>query len=216
MLPKNKTQNLITRFLFKAYNRLEVNYQKFASWFWLESLKFHAKRLGVNVTLGKAIQVNRKTIIQGKGQIKLGDGVLLGYRIGGSPTLPILIQPRYKNSSVEIGDHSALVNGTEIIACEKIVIGKNCRIGAKCTIIDSDFHGIHPEKRSEKGKISPVTIGNNVWIGLGAIVLKGVLVGDDAIIGAGCVVSKNVNPGDIVAGNPMLIVGNVYDNQFTE
>ena len=135
----------------------------------------------------------------------------MGYRIGGSPTLPILLQPRNKNALIEIGDHSTLINGTEIISCEKVLIGKKCRVGAKCVIIDSDFHGIHPEKRSEKGKISPVRTPDTAWIGLGVMILKGVTIGDDAIIGAGCVVTKNIQSGDIVVGNPMRTIGNVYD-----
>jgi maltose O-acetyltransferase len=52
----------------------------------------------------------------------------------------------------------------------------------------------------ESGK--SVTIGRNVWIGGGAILLPGINVGDDAIIGAGSVVMRDVAPGATVAGNP--------------
>jgi maltose O-acetyltransferase len=52
----------------------------------------------------------------------------------------------------------------------------------------------------ELGK--PVTIGADVWIGGGAIVLPGVTVGDGAIIGAGSVVTRDVAPGTTVVGNP--------------
>ncbi|MCV5222527.1 maltose O-acetyltransferase, partial [Escherichia coli] len=48
----------------------------------------------------------------------------------------------------------------------------------------------------------PVKIGNNVWIGGGAIILPGVTIGDEAVVGAGSVITKDVAPGDRVAGNP--------------
>ncbi|MFV2054203.1 DapH/DapD/GlmU-related protein, partial [Aliiroseovarius sp. YM-037] len=63
-----------------------------------------------------------------------------------------------------------------------------------------------PAKRAEGLEIAhPVTIGANVWIGGGAIVLPGVSVGDGAIIGAGSVVTRNVPAGATVAGNPARV-----------
>ena len=51
-----------------------------------------------------------------------------------------------------------------------------------------------------------VTIGNDVWIGRGAIVLSGVTIGDGAIIGAGAVVSKDIPPYAVAVGNPIRII----------
>lgn len=48
----------------------------------------------------------------------------------------------------------------------------------------------------------PIVIGNNVWIGAGAIVLPGVTIGDNAVVGAGSVVTKNVEANTVVAGDP--------------
>jgi maltose O-acetyltransferase len=48
----------------------------------------------------------------------------------------------------------------------------------------------------------PVTIGANVWIGGGAIILPGVTIGDDAIVGAGSIVTRDVAAGATVVGNP--------------
>ena len=64
-------------------------------------------------------------------------------------------------------------------------------------------HPIDPAVRRsglESGR--PIRIGNNVWIGGGAIVLPGVTIGDDAVIGAGSVVTRDVPAGAVVVGNP--------------
>jgi maltose O-acetyltransferase len=83
-----------------------------------------------------------------------------------------------------------------------IHIGDGTQIGPAVQIYAAD----HPRDREQRlaglecGK--PVTIGRNVWIGGGAILLPGVIVGDDAVIGAGSVVTRDVAGGATVAGNP--------------
>ncbi|MGI4854798.1 MAG: sugar O-acetyltransferase [Janthinobacterium lividum] len=83
-----------------------------------------------------------------------------------------------------------------------IHIGDGTQIGPAVQIYTAD----HPRDRQtrlaglEFGK--PVTVGRNVWIGGGAILLPGVTVGDDAIIGAGSVVTRDVPEGATVVGNP--------------
>ena len=99
-------------------------------------------------------------------------------------------------------------------------IGSHCLISWGVGIADSDFHPVSaaarrvdaealapyyegkPERPLEAVRSRPVRIGNNVWIGMNAIVLKGVTIGDDCVIAAGAVVTKDVPPGTIVAGNP--------------
>jgi len=83
-----------------------------------------------------------------------------------------------------------------------IRVGDGTHIGPAAQICTAD-HPRNPALRAEgweRGR--PVTIGANVWIGAGAIILPGVEIGDDAIIGAGCVVTKDVPQGVTVAGNP--------------
>jgi maltose O-acetyltransferase len=83
-----------------------------------------------------------------------------------------------------------------------IVIGDMTQIGPYAQILAAD----HPREAAardaglENGR--PVTIGRNVWIGGGALILPGVTVGDDAIVGAGAVVTRDVRAGTTVAGNP--------------
>ncbi len=68
------------------------------------------------------------------------------------------------------------------------------------------YTATHPldatERRSGIEGAKPIRIGNNVWLGGGAIVLAGVTIGDDAVIGAGSVVTRDVPAGAVVVGNP--------------
>jgi maltose O-acetyltransferase len=83
-----------------------------------------------------------------------------------------------------------------------IRIGDGCQIGPGVQIYAAD-HPRDPDTRRrglENGK--SVTVGKNVWIGGGAILLPGISIGDDAIVGAGSVVTRNVAAGTTVAGNP--------------
>lgn len=83
-----------------------------------------------------------------------------------------------------------------------VSIGDDCQIGPAVQIYAAD-HPLDPKVRRsglESGR--PVKIGNNVWIGGGAIILPGVTVGDNAVIGAGSVVTRDVPARATVVGNP--------------
>jgi maltose O-acetyltransferase len=93
-----------------------------------------------------------------------------------------------------------------ILDTAPVTIGDGTRIGPAVQIYTAD-HPRDPElRRSGLEQGIPVTIGENVWIGGGAIVLPGVTIGDDAIVGAGSVVTRDVPPGATVVGNPARIV----------
>lgn len=85
-------------------------------------------------------------------------------------------------------------------------IGDGTQIGPGVQIYAADHPRDHNARLSglENGKT--VTIGKNVWIGGGAIILPGVTIGDDAIVGAGSVVTRDVAPGTTVAGNPARVL----------
>ncbi|RBQ03558.1 acyltransferase [Pedobacter miscanthi] len=116
--------------------------------------------------------------------------------------------------TIEIGDNSML-NGVSITAYKRVKIGKNCQI-ASCTLIsDTDFHPVNPSIRLMESmgyKIDhtvvnkeEVLIGNNVWIGWGSTILKGVNIGDNSIIAAGSVVVNDIPSNVIAAGNPAKV-----------
>lgn len=85
--------------------------------------------------------------------------------------------------------------------CE-VEIGDQTQIGPGVQILTAD-HPRDPVQRAEGIEFGrPITIGRNVWIGGGAIILPGVTIGDDAIIGAGSVVTRDVPSGATAVGNP--------------
>ncbi|GAB6462948.1 hypothetical protein bcgnr5376_14870 [Bacillus cereus] len=84
---------------------------------------------------------------------------------------------------------------------EKVEIGKDCAISWDVTITDTDYHSIN-----NRYDTSPVKIGNNVWIGCNATILKGVCIADGAVIAANSVVTRDVPPNCLVAGVPGEVV----------
>ncbi|MEU9556296.1 sugar O-acetyltransferase [Streptomyces fumanus] len=83
-----------------------------------------------------------------------------------------------------------------------ITIGADCQIGPNVQLL-TPTHPLEPGPRRDKLEAArPITIGDNVWLGGGAIVLPGVTIGDDSVIGAGAVVTKDVPPGVVAVGNP--------------
>ena len=83
-----------------------------------------------------------------------------------------------------------------------VTIGDATQIGPGVQILAADHPRDPAQRRAGLEFGQPVTIGANVWIGGGAILLPGVTIGDDAIIGAGSIVTRDVAAGATVAGNP--------------
>lgn len=87
-----------------------------------------------------------------------------------------------------------------------ITIGDDVQIGPNVQLL-TPTHPLEARPRREKWEAArPITIGNNVWIGGGAIILPGVSIGDDTVVGAGAVVTKDLPAGVIAVGNPARVV----------
>jgi acetyltransferase-like isoleucine patch superfamily enzyme len=105
---------------------------------------------------------------------------------------------------LEIGESTFINAGVSISASRHVRIGDRCEIGPGVLIMDNDFH--FPGDPSRSAPFRPVHIGDGVWIGAKAIVLKGVTVGDSATIAAGSVVTADVPARSIVAGVPARVI----------
>jgi maltose O-acetyltransferase len=120
----------------------------------------------------------------------------------GEPSLeiyfPIYIHP-LKN--VRIGKNVALGAFVHIIANERVTIGDNTIIASSVQLTTSTHDLAIRPYRSHRNDAA-ITIGRNVWIGAGAVILPGIEVGDNSVVGAGSVVTRNVPPNTLVVGSP--------------
>ena len=104
--------------------------------------------------------------------------------------------------------HGTNVNGlgTRILVAESVTIGEGCTFSWDVQVLDNDFHAMVVDG-VEQPSSAPVVIGDRVWVGTRAVVLKGVTIGDGAVVAAGAVVTKDVPAGAVVAGVPAKVVG---------
>lgn len=109
-------------------------------------------------------------------------------------------------SNIAIGNGTYMNYGCVILDCNQVEIGDNVLLAPYVQIYAS-YHPIEPEIRLTGRELAtPIKIGNNVWIGGGAIICPGVTIGDNTTIGAGSVVVKDVPANVVAAGNPCRII----------
>lgn len=104
--------------------------------------------------------------------------------------------------NIHLGHTVYLNAGVTILDSAPVQIGNNTMIGPGAQILCAQHHKDAKLRREGIEIALPVSIGRDVWIGAGALILPGVKIGDEAIIGAGAVVTKNVGAGVTVLGNP--------------
>ncbi len=156
---------------------------------------------------GKGLYVERVPYIIGHTIIRVGDHVTI------SGAMSVQTGRFFDDPELIIGSHSFIGNGTSFTVNRRVVIGDHCNIASGVTIADSDGHPSSWERRADHAELNEdealeINIGDHVWIGRDAQVLKGVTIGDRAIIGAGSVVISDV-PADMIAmGSPARLIRN--------
>jgi acetyltransferase-like isoleucine patch superfamily enzyme len=133
-------------------------------------------RRGVTVTIGDRCRINKHVRFAGTGRVTVGPDTLL--------------------------------NDSWIGCWSTVTVGARCLL-SDCQIVDNDFHHVDPARRHDPPDAStrsPISIGDNVWIGSNAMVLKGVSIAGDSVVGAACVVRTDVPARCVVIGNPQQVV----------
>ncbi|MBJ6645845.1 sugar O-acetyltransferase [Streptomyces griseoincarnatus] len=105
-------------------------------------------------------------------------------------------------SNITVGARTFVNYHLTALDVAAITIGEDCQIGPNVQLL-TPTHPVEPGPRRDKLEAArPITIGDNVWIGGGAIVCPGVTIGDNSVIGAGAVITKDVPANVVAVGNP--------------
>lgn len=147
--------------------------------------------------VGDLVTTRGKPLISNKGTVIIGNRVAIWSVFDRTK---FFVHPK---GILTIGPYSR-INGVHISVKNSVTIGKRVRIGPYSLIMDSDFHDMYD--RSKEGKISPVTIEDDVWIASRVIILKGVTIGAGSMIAAGSVITHDIPKKTLAAGVPAKVV----------
>lgn len=156
--------------------------------------------------VGRGLRAECLPYMRGHGRLVIGEDVHLSgkscfYFMSGMPETP----------EISVGDRVFIGHGCTLSSARRIVIGNDCLISSGVRVHDNDGHPVDPERRRRKERIAAdevaeVVVGDNVWVGANAIILKGVKIGTNAVVGAGAIVTSDVPANATVGGNPAKVV----------
>lgn len=201
----------------KAINTLNRRYLWGAvMWLQIEYKKLQLR----DAIIEKSCQLDCSTKINASG---CGKGIHFGAQsiIGVRPYNYIVskwcsckISQRQPGAIIKVGQRTRL-NGVCISAQQKVIIGDDCQIACGVSIMDYNAHKTYFAPRGVKPDYpNPVYIGNNVWIGINAIILKGTSIGDNSVVGAGAVVKGTFPPYSLIIGNPAQLAKTLDKEKF--
>lgn len=177
---------------------------------------FHcSQRAGIELhgTESPLLQLLTPTVFKGQGRIRIHATSTFGVVTASGSYACSYVESRTPESLIDIGPGCAFNNRMTLISAGAgIRIGARCLVGEDVYICDSNFHDLrvdqrmHPDPRPQS-----VDIGDDVFIGARAMLLKGVRLGRGCVVAAGAVLPPRFEapPLSIIAGNPATIIGNL-------
>ena len=158
------------------------------------------------VSIGRNFKISGRLTIRGPGRVIIGDNVECGN---------IVTPYTYDRDAVLRVGNGVFLNGTRFGCQKEITIGDHC-ILADCRIMDTDFHSVNPAHRNDPKwiKTGPIHIEDNVWIGMGCVVLKGVTIGKNSTISPSSVVGSTIPPSTVAGGNPARVLWHIDEQDL--
>lgn len=169
-------------------------------------LRYRCEHVGSGLFLEGAMP-----LIEGNGEIRIGDNV----RIGGRNSWAVGLKMSEK-ATLRIGDRVNIGYHNSISVAKSVQIGDDTLFAPDVRVFDNPTHPISPGARLRHEAFSledarPIVIGRNVWVGTGAMIMRGVNIGDGAIIAAMSVVTRDVPPATLAGGTPARVIREIGD-----
>lgn len=156
--------------------------------------------------VGKRLRIERVPYCRGRGRITIGDDVYISGQINIAFNANLGFSP-----TLQIGHHSFIGHACSFSLAKEIRIGDYCLIASSVRFFDNDGHPFDALARRKNQKVAPqsvapIMIGDDVWIGHGCLILKGVTIGARAVVGACSVVTRSIPADAIAVGNPAKVI----------
>ncbi len=171
------------------------------------ALRPHLRRLGwtfQGAEIGSGTRMPSGVTMNWPHQVRLGANCVL------EEDISFKFSDSWKpGPSIVIGDRAFLGRGCEFNSTGSITVGHDALIASGCRFIDHDHDIVREGEAMNKrpNRTVPIALGNDVWLGVNVVVLKGVTIGDGAVVGAGAVVTKSIPAYEIWAGVPARKIG---------
>lgn len=131
----------------------------------------------------------------------------------------VVVKPPFRcdyGSMIAVGARTFVNYGCVMLDVAPIRIGSACQLATNVQLLTAT-HPIDPVSRRLGWEYAePITIGDNVWLGGGAIVCPGVAIGDDTVVGAGAVVTRDLPAGIVAVGNPARVLREIGEEDRVE
>jgi acetyltransferase-like isoleucine patch superfamily enzyme len=151
---------------------------------------------------GRNLRIYGRLEIRGPGEVVFGDNVAI---------IEHACFFTYSPDALLTIGNDVLVGTTRFGCARRIHVGNMCQL-AEAYIMDTDFHSIHIDRRTNPDapiRVAPVHIGDNVWVGHYAGVLAGARIGNNSVVSFGSVCSREYPNDSVLVGNPARVAGKV-------